>query len=142
LAAKNGRLLLIEVESAPGNGVFVPVGGLRTKSLKINNELVDITTDDSSGVRELLDGGGVNSMEASGSGITKDTLGFDILREAAENNEQINCRVTIPGDTYSRVYTGPWLPSEVEQTGEYKDSVQFKATLASAGAITKTRIGA
>lgn len=141
MVAQKGRLLLIEVEETPGEGDFIPLGGLRTKSLKINNEMVDVTSDDEDGKRKLLEGAGINSYEASGSGIVKDTKGFDIAREAAEDNVHIRLRVTEPGETYSRVYEGLWQVTECEVTGEHKDGAQYKMTFASDGEITKTRIG-
>jgi TP901-1 family phage major tail protein len=141
LVAQKGRLLLIEVEQTPGEGDFIPLGGLRTKSLKINNEAVDVTSDDDEGYRKLLEGAGINSIEGNGAGIISDAQGFDIAREAAEDNVHINMRVTIPGSTYSRVYEGLWQITECEMSGEYKDSAQYKMTFASDGEITKSRIG-
>lgn len=141
MVAQKGRLLLIEVEQTPGEEDWIALGGLRTKSLKINNEMVDVTSDDEDGQRKLLEGAGINSFEASGSGVVKDTQGFDIAREAAEDNVHINMRVTEPGATYSRVYTGLWQVTECEVTGEHKGESQYKMTFASDGEITKTRIG-
>lgn len=78
MVAQKGRLVLIKVESAPSSGTFLTVGGLRTKSVKINNEMVDVTTDDSDGARKLLEGAGVNSLEVAGSGVVNDDQGFDV----------------------------------------------------------------
>lgn len=138
MAAQKGRLLLIKVDD---NGSFINAGGLRTKSLKINNEQVDCTTDDSAGIRQLLEGAGVNSIEVSGSGVVSDEKGFDLLRAAAENNEHIECEVTIPGDTYSRVYEGTFAVAECEQAGEYNGAATYTLTLQSADEIAKSRIG-
>jgi TP901-1 family phage major tail protein len=52
------------------NGAPTTLTGLRTKSIKVNNELVDITNSDSPNRwRELLAGVGMRSMSISGQGV-------------------------------------------------------------------------
>src|SRR5260221_3234451 len=44
--------------------------GLRTKQIKINNDIVDVTNSDSAGRwRELLTGAGTRSVEVTGAGV-------------------------------------------------------------------------
>src|SRR5436305_1506346 len=51
-------------------GVPTTLTGLRTKQIKINNDLVDVTNADSVNQwRELLAGVGLRSMEVTGSGV-------------------------------------------------------------------------
>lgn len=47
----------------------VVIASLRTKSLSINNENIDVTTDDDSGLRTLLDEPGEKSVEISADGL-------------------------------------------------------------------------
>lgn len=140
MASQKGRLLLIKVESAAGSGIYINVGGLRTKSIKINNEPVDVTNSDSNGFRKLLEGAGVNSIEVSGSGTFADDLAADLVRGAAEDNEHLNFQVIVPGDTYSRVYTGKFMIADFEDSGEYNADVTFTMTLQSDGETVKTRV--
>lgn len=140
MAAQKGRLLLIKVETSPGSGTYLNVGGLRTKSVKINNEMVDVTNSDSNGWRKLLEGAGVNSIEVTGSGVFSDDQGADIVRDAAEGNEHLNCQVVCPGDTYSKVYTGRWGIADFEFAGEYNGSATFTMTLQSDGQQTITTL--
>jgi TP901-1 family phage major tail protein len=140
LAQQKGRFLLIQVESAPGTGTFLNVGGLQTKSVKVNNEMVDVTNSDSNGWRKLLEGAGVNSIEASGSGVFSDDQAIDIVRDAAEQNLHLNFKVICPGDTYKRVYTGRWGVANFEYSGEFKDAAKFSATFQSDGQQTITRV--
>lgn len=140
MASQKGRLLLIKVESAEGSGTFINVGGLQSKSLKINNEMVDVTNSDSNGFRKLLEGAGVNSIEASGSGTFTDDQGIELVREAAEDNKHINMQVICPGDTYSRVYSGRFGLADFEFSGEHNTDAKFSVTLQSDGEIVKTRV--
>ena len=72
MAAQKGKDLLLKVDST-GAGVYTTVAGLRTKSLAINAETVDITHSESAGQwRELLAGAGAKSARVSGSGVFKD----------------------------------------------------------------------
>src|SRR5690554_2528767 len=50
----------------------VTIGGIRSKGLAINGEPVDITTDDDSGFRTLLDVSGQDQVDFSISGVVKD----------------------------------------------------------------------
>lgn len=138
MAGQKGRDIFIQVESPAGSGTFIPVGGLRTKSLKISNEPVDITNSDSSGIRRLLEGAGVNSIEVSGAGVFVDDAGADLLRQAAETNEHLNYKIGFPGDTYDRTYTGSFMAADFEETGEYNGAMTFTVTLQSADEITKS----
>ena len=48
------------------------IGGIRTESMTINNETVDVTDKDGNGWRELLEGAGITSMSLKGSGVVSD----------------------------------------------------------------------
>lgn len=137
MVAQKGRSVLIKI--ADGNGNFVSVGGLRTKSIKINNEPVDVTNSDSEGNRKLLAGAGVNSIEVSGSGVFTDDQGAALMREAAENNnEHPQMQIIFPADTYSRIYEGAFMVANYEQNAEYNQSQMFTVTLQSDGEIDKS----
>ena len=66
MVAQKGSLFLLKVGDGGGPEVFTTVGGLRTTSFNINNGTVDVTNKDSSGMRELLAGGGIQTMSLSG----------------------------------------------------------------------------
>ena len=64
MAAQKGSAMLLKVDIS---GTATTVAGLRSTSISMNDEAVDVTTKDSSGLRQLLAGGGVQSFSASGS---------------------------------------------------------------------------
>ena len=108
-----------------------PLAGVRTKSLSINHEPVDITTDDEDGFRTLLAEVGESSFELSVDGVTKDSVLFDAATASASKLltdvtiEHPNG--TISGDVYLASY---------EETGAYNDAVTFSATFQSSGTWT------
>ena len=53
---------------------FTTIGGMRSTSLTLNDEMVDVTTKDSARARTLLAQGEVNSMTVSGSGVFTDSF--------------------------------------------------------------------
>jgi TP901-1 family phage major tail protein len=140
VAKQLGRAVLVQVELPAGSGTFVSLGGTRTKSVKINNEIVDVTDADSEGARQLLEGAGVNSIQLTASGLFADDEAVDAVREAAEENLHRKFKVIFPGASYSRVYEGEFAASSFEEGGEYNSAVTFSVTLDSAGEITKTRL--
>lgn len=107
------------------------IAGVRTKSLSINHEPVDITTDDEDGFRTLLSEVGESSFELSVDGVTKDSVLFDAATGSAS---KLLTDVTIehPNGTIS----GDVYLSSYEETGAYNDAVTFSATFQSSGTWT------
>jgi TP901-1 family phage major tail protein len=85
MAAGKGSSFLLKENST---GTPATVGGLRSTSMSINGEMVDITDKDagafiSSGndkARVLLQGGGVRSMTLSASGVFTDSSTENLVR--------------------------------------------------------------
>ena len=70
MAAQKGRAFTIKKNS-------VIIAGLQAKSAAINNNPVDVTTDDELGFRTLMADPGVKSIDISFDGVTKDaTVSF------------------------------------------------------------------
>ncbi|RME64310.1 MAG: hypothetical protein D6782_08530 [Alphaproteobacteria bacterium] len=62
MAAEKGSAFLLKISDGGAPAVFTTVGGMRTTSLAINAEAVDITNKESGGWRALLGGAGVQTM--------------------------------------------------------------------------------
>ena len=60
MAAQKGLDMLLKVNTSGSS--YATVGGLRSTSITLNDESVDITNKDSLGHRQLLAGGGMNSV--------------------------------------------------------------------------------
>ena len=80
MAAQKGKEVLIKIWD--GSDSYDIIGGLRSSSITLNDESVDVTTKDSSGYRTLLAGGGVNSISISGSGVFTDSTTEGLLKDA------------------------------------------------------------
>jgi TP901-1 family phage major tail protein len=69
MAAEKGSAFLFKVGSGSTPPVYSTVAGLRTTQLSVNGEVVNVTSKDSGGWRELLSGAGTRSVSVAGSGI-------------------------------------------------------------------------
>ena len=80
MAAQKGKDLLLKIDS-DGQGTFMTVAGLRSRTIAFNAETVDVTDQESSGQwRELLVGAGIKTARISGGGIFKDQASDELVR--------------------------------------------------------------
>lgn len=135
MPAQKGRLFTIKMNTT--GTTFVAVAGMREPSITINNEAVDVTTSDDSGIRKLLEGGGVTSMSVKATGVYMDDTTFNTLRAASLTNTHKKMQVSVPG-TPVKTYEADFMIATVEENGTYNGSVNYSLTLESAGAITLT----
>ena len=86
MAAQKGSALLLKIgadaSAAAASDTYTTVGGLRSTSITLNQESVDITNKDSANARELLADAGVESVSISGSGVFTDAASEGTLRTA------------------------------------------------------------
>lgn len=111
-----------------GSGVVVT--GMRTKSITLNNEPIDITSDDDEGWRRYLDEDPAErSIEMSVDGVTKDV---GLMRLAALGGDQLisEYTLTFPG---LASFTGDFHIGTLELGAEYNNAVTFSCTITSSG---------
>ncbi|MCH8322572.1 MAG: phage major tail protein, TP901-1 family [Proteobacteria bacterium] len=135
MTAQKGRDFLLKIGDGGGPETFTTIGGFRNNKFTINNQVVDITSKDSAGKRELLAGAGLQIMSASGSGVFVDDAAFGTAHSAALNATIDNWEIIVPGHG---TYMGPFQVSNLEFDGEYKGEQLYSISLESAGAITFT----
>jgi TP901-1 family phage major tail protein len=131
MAAQKGAALLLKINTT--GSTYVTVAGLRSTSITLNDEAVDITNKDSSGNRTLLADGGVFSMSVSGSGVFTDEASEETMRAAMNATAFKNFQVLIPN---FGTYTGAFMVASLEYAGEYNGEVTYSVSLESSGAIT------
>lgn len=140
----SGRLFLLKVGTgtgAVGSETWSTVAGITENAFTINDQTVDVTTKDSSGIRQLLDGVILQSMGMSGSGIIKDDATFKTLQTLMTSGAARNFQITVPGDnTAGGTYAGPFKVTSLEMTGAHDGATQFSISLESQTAITYTAI--
>lgn len=127
MAASSGRELLIK------KGATV-LAGVRTKTVTINGEPIDVTTDDDSGFRTLLADPATRSIDLSVEGITKDAVLRAIV---AGGGSQLLTDITVEYPD-GAVIAGDFYLVSIEESGEYQDAVTFTASLQSSGEYTYT----
>lgn len=111
------------------------VAGVREKGLTNNGEPVDITNDDSSGWRSLLNVAGVNSVDISVSGVLED----DTLRAEWYSNDRLKATTFRYPD--GGEVTGDFYLNGYSETGNHDGEVTFEATFASSGEVSYTPAG-
>jgi len=139
MAAQKGSALLLKIgadeTAAPASDTYTTVGGLRSTSITHNEEAVDVTTKDSSGVRSLLANGGVQTVSISGSGVFTDAASEATLRTAFGASNFHNFQVVVPD---FGTYEGEFMVASLEYAGEYNGEVTYSVTLESSGSVTFT----
>jgi len=146
MAAQKGMDVLLKIDTT-GAGAFSTVGGLRSTSITLNDEAVDITTKDSLGHRQLLAGGGVNSVSVSGSGVFTDAASETTLKSSffAQQNTSDGSTAQTAAFTDFQVivpdfgtFEGAFMIASLEYAGEYNGEATYSVTLESAEYISFT----
>jgi TP901-1 family phage major tail protein len=130
MAGFNGRDFTFSWESTT-------LVGVRSRTMSITNDYVDVTTDDDSGWRTLLADPGTRSLEVSISGITSDeALIADIMAGTVAGK---TLEGTLPTSLATAgTVSGTFLISSLERTGEHDGACEFSATFMSTGTVTYT----
>ena len=131
MAAQKGRSLLMKVGS--GSPVtYATIGGMRSTSIAINDETVDVTNKDSGINRVLLANGGITSMAVSGSGVFTDSASEALVRTSMGAGAFSAYQFLIPD---FGTYTGSFQLVSLEYAGEYNGEVTYSFSFESSGAI-------
>ena len=137
MAAQRGRDLLLKID-ADGLGTFITVAGLRTRSIALNAQTVDITHQESAGQwRELLAGAGIRNARIAGSGIFKDEASDTLVRQMFFDGTLPDCQVVVPD---FGTLQGPFQIVSLELSGRHDGEVTFDIALESAGLLTFTAL--
>ena len=108
--------------------------GVREKSLSINGEPVNVTSDEDDGVQALLAEDAESSVQIELSGVTKDTV-FRVakLGGGAALQEDVSLTYTNGDELSGTFHLGAYSEGQ-----PYNEAVTFTATLMSTGAVTYT----
>jgi TP901-1 family phage major tail protein len=145
MAAQKGSALLLKIGDGASPEVFTTVGGLRSTSITMNEEAVDVTTKDNNGHRALLAGGGTNSVSVSGSGVFTDAASETSLKDAyfaQQNTSDGSSAQTAAFNNFQIIvpdfgtFTGSFMIASMEYAGEFNGETTYSVTLESNGYIT------
>ena len=132
MAAQKGSAVLIKTTVS---GSLTTIGGLRSSSITLNDEMVDISNKDSSNNRTLLPNGGIQSMSISGSGVFTDSASEQQLRTDFGASTFTAYSFIVPD---LGTFAGSFQITSLEFAGEYNGEATYSVTLESSGAITFT----
>jgi len=128
MSALVGRKVIIK------QGATVVAAGIMSKTLTINKEPIDITSDDDNGFRTLLDSdAGVQSLDISFDGVLKDS---DIIAQIVNGSvitEEYTATITGLGE-----FDGDFALTSTEIGAEKDGAVTFSGSLQSSGQFTFT----
>jgi len=142
MAAQKGLDVLMKIDIS---GTKTTIGGLRSTSITLNEESVDITNKDSLGTRTLLAGAGVNSVSISGSGVFTDSTSEVAVRtayQAQQNTSNGSSAQTAVFKSFQfaipdlGTYTGLFQITSLEYAGEYNGEATYSMSFESAGYVT------
>jgi len=142
MAAQKGLDVLMKIDIG---GSKTTIGGLRSTSITLNEESVDVTNKDSQGTRTLLAGAGVNSLSVSGSGVFTDSAAEVAVRTAfaaQQNTTDGSTPQTAAFESFEFIipnlgtYTGAFQITSLEYAGEYNGEATYSMSFESAGYIT------
>ncbi|MEO0772890.1 MAG: phage major tail protein, TP901-1 family [Pseudomonadota bacterium] len=133
MTVQSGKDLLVKID-LDSSGNFETVAGLRATRVNFNAESVDVTSLESSGGwRELLGGAGVKSAAISGSGVFRDELVDERVRQVFFDGETPDFQVVIPD---FGVVEGKFQIASLEYAGNHDGEATYELSLASAGQLT------
>jgi len=133
MAAQLGLSFLLKQGTAAGG---TTLAGMRSTSMTINQQIVDVTTKDSSNRwRELLAGAGVRSMTITAAGVFTDAAVEETVRGYAFAGSANAFGLIFAN---SDKIDASWIISSYSRAGEHDGEETYSITLESAGAITFT----
>jgi len=141
MAAQKGSAFLLKDNST---GTGVTLGGMRSTSMSINGETVDITTKDSAtfdaasgnDIGRVLGGNmGIRSMSLSASGVFTDSASENTTRTTAFSGDIVNYDLVFADTSTAK---GAFIITSYERAGEYNGEETYSLTLESSGTITYT----
>jgi predicted secreted protein len=127
MARHAGRNIIISREATP-------IAAGRSKTITINSEPIDVTTDDDAGFRTLLEDPATRSVDLSIEGVMEDDV---LLALAADDADPFIGTIEITFDS-GAVLAGEFRFNSLAITGEHDGAATFTAEMQSTGAFTFT----
>jgi TP901-1 family phage major tail protein len=113
---------------------FRTIGGIRSKSISVNAEMIDITNQDSGEWRKILDSAGIRSVSLSGSGVFEDGAVINAIRTAMLSNQLRKARFFMTSDL--DYFEGTWKCTSMELSGEYNAESSYSVSFESSGEVS------
>ena len=133
MASSAGRIAVLSLLVA---GSYVPIGGLRTRSLIFGNTNVDVTTADSAGRwREMLGGAGIQNIDIDAAGLYQNDAAAVTMFQALQNSTLQAIKFYIPSII---AITGNFFIYSGQLDSPYSEGMAFQFKALSSGQPTIT----
>jgi TP901-1 family phage major tail protein len=109
------------------------IAAVRSRTVTINNEPVDITSDDDNGFRTLLQDPGTKTLDISFEGVAKDATMLTDVMSASDILDAFSILFPTIG-----TLAGDFVVASFEIGAPYNEAGTFSCTLQSSGAFTFT----
>lgn len=133
MSAEKGSAFLLKIGDGAAPPAYATVAGLRTTQLSVNGEVVNVTTKDSGGWRELLSGAGVRSVSVAGSGIFTGSAAEGRLKSNALSGLIDDYELSFESGERMR---GRFLVTRLDYAGDYNGERTYTLALESSGEVT------
>src|SRR5690349_7171196 len=133
MVAEKGSAVLLKVGDGAAPPAYATVAGLGTTQLSVNGEVVNVTTKDSGGWRELLSGAGVRSVSVAGSGIFTGSAAEGRLKSNALSGLIDDYELSFESGERMR---GRFLVTRLDYAGDYNGERTYTLALESSGEVT------
>lgn len=135
MAAEKGSGFLVKIGDGGAPEAFTTIGGMRSTSLTVNSEPVDITNKQSGGWRELLAGAGVRRLSVAGTGVFTDSAAETDLQAKALAASLDNYEIVFEsGDKFA----GAFQVATLDYSGEFNGERTYSLSLESSGPVAFT----
>lgn len=133
MTAQSGRAFLLKISDDGTPASFLTVAGLRTNSITLNSESVDITHKGSGAWREILPGAGVRSVSVRGTGVFTGSNAEAQVQAKAMAAAACDCQITFEDGAR---FEGAFQITTLEFTGDHNGARSYSVGLESAGPIS------
>lgn len=139
MAVQKGRSVLLKISDGTSPGLFTTIGGMRSKSLSIQNQGVETTTIDSDEWRTLQGGDdSIRTFDISGSGVFIDDAPINLIEDLAFSRGIEEFQLVFGN---SDIFQGMFTVSSFTWSGEFSGVQNFSMSLQSSSAISLIRCG-
>ena len=118
---------------------LVPIAALRTKTMTLGNEVIDVTSDDDLGFRALLQDPGTKTLDMTFEGVTKDVASLNSLITLSMSGTDVLDTFSILFPTIGTM-AGPFVITSFEIGAPYNEGSTFTCSIQSAGTFTWTPV--
>lgn len=121
---QKGAMFVLQADIS---GTYTTLAAMRSTSMTINSEMVEVT-DKAFLFRELLENAGISSVSVKSSGVCSDDASYEFIKTKVIIGAVVDCKLL----SYTgEVFSGAFLFTSLESSGEFNKEELFNLTLES-----------